>query len=348
MKPIHFLGVLFVITLYFAYKVYYSFLETMIIAILLAIATSKINNYFLARYSKLTSATLTTLVLAILFFSPIIYFITSIAANATHIEEGTIVKLTEAVKIWVNEFSANLGFVKPYIEKITTSFDTGAVFEKIVAVATYIGAKSAKFLKDSILILVFYFFANLYGREIFEFLKNILPLRKDESMKLFDNLSGVMGVVFYSILATAIFEGVLFAIIAYIYGYDPLLFGIMYGFASLIPVIGGALMWVPLALHQYAMGNATGAIVIALYSLIVISLIADTFIKPVIIKYIDQIVIKKELKINELLIFFSIVAGLSSFGFWGMIIGPAVTSLLISILNIYPEISKNGQDDTTL
>jgi predicted PurR-regulated permease PerM len=78
----------------------------------------------------------------------------------------------------------------------------------------------------------------------------------------------------------------------------------------------------------------SNALYIAVYSIIVISLIADTIIKPMIIGYINNKVVKTPANINELLIFFSILAGLSTFGFWGMIIGPASVTFFISILNI--------------
>ena len=77
---------------------------------------------------------------------------------------------------------------------------------------------------------------------------------------------------------------------------------------------------------------------IALYTVIVISTIADNFIKPLIID-----ILKERLQtdqnnrhhIHSIVIFFSIFAGLSSFGFWGMIIGPAVTTLFLTLLYIY-------------
>ena len=77
--------------------------------------------------------------------------------------------------------------------------------------------------------------------------------------------------------------------------------------------------------------------VVAIYSIVVISVIADTFIKPVIIAFVKNM-FDAESELNSLLIFFSIVAGLSSFGLWGIIIGPAVTAVFISILKFYEKI----------
>ena len=75
-----------------------------------------------------------------------------------------------------------------------------------------------------------------------------------------------------------------------------------------------------------------------------ISVIADTFIKPMIIKYINKRVVKTPTNVNELLIFFSIVAGLSTFGFWGMIIGPAIVTFFISIMHLLKKYSVDSKE----
>jgi len=82
-------------------------------------------------------------------------------------------------------------------------------------------------------------------------------------------------------------------------------------------------------------GNIVSAIIIATYSIVMISIVADTFIKPLIIKYINDTLVKTPTVVNELLIFFAIFAGLTTFGFWGMILGPAITTLFISLLKLY-------------
>jgi len=66
-----------------------------------------------------------------------------------------------------------------------------------------------------------------------------------------------------------------------------------------------------------------------------ISVIADTIIKPMIIQVIQENLLKSTIPINSIVIFFSIIAGMSTYGFWGMILGPAVTSFLIAITKVY-------------
>ncbi|BCD67517.1 AI-2E family transporter [Nitratiruptor sp. YY09-18] len=344
MKPIHFLGLLLLVVGYFLYQVFYPYISPITIAILLALATFKIHLFFAHKFSsRFIPSLLSTLLLAIIFFAPIIYIITNAATFVTKIDFSLMVESFEHLKQWLAEFLAEhkTFFGGVDMQSFTAKIDANSIINSIVQTATFLGKKSAIFLKDTVLILIFYFFANFYGKDLLLYFQKIIPLKKEDSKTIFENLAGVLGVVFNSIIATAIFEGFLFGIIAQIYGYNGLVFGILYGFASLIPVIGGIIMWLPLSIDRYFHDDTSGAIVIALYSIIVISIIADTFIKPIIIKYIDDVMIEEShVKINELLIFFSIVAGLSSYGFWGMIIGPAVVALTISLLNLYPKLAQ--------
>ena len=72
-----------------------------------------------------------------------------------------------------------------------------------------------------------------------------------------------------------------------------------------------------------------------MYSIIAIATIADNGVKPLIISFINRVLIKTPVLINEMLIFFAIIAGLTSFGFWGIVLGPAITALFIALLRIY-------------
>jgi predicted PurR-regulated permease PerM len=149
-----------------------------------------------------------------------------------------------------------------------------------------------------------------------------------------------MEIVFYSIIVTAIFEGVLFGIMMSYFGFNGVFFGVIYGFASLIPIIGGVVVWAPVSLYVWTKIDVQSAIIIASYSIVVISIIADTFIKPMIIEVIKRDFLKSTLQINSILIFFSILAGMSTYGFWGMILGPAITSFLIAITKVYLDYSE--------
>ena len=337
MKPQYFVAVLFAVALYGMYFLYLPFILTITIASLLAISTSNIQKFFEDwSNSKLVASLISSLLLAILFFAPLGYFLTTFTIWLNSIEPETFDKVGRYIQNFIANPPEYLQFLKPYANDVLQNINAKVFTSNIISITATIGKFSAGFLKNSLLIIVFYFFALYNGSTILNFLKRVIQISANEATLLAKELASVMSVVFYSIIVTAMFEGVLFGLAVSYMGYNGLLFGIMYGFASFIPVVGGVIMWLPFMLFEFSVGNSSNAIFIALYTIIVISIIADTFIKPLIIKEInDRLLNENDSKIDELVIFFAIIAGLSSFGFWGMILGPAITAFFLTILKLF-------------
>jgi predicted PurR-regulated permease PerM len=321
------------------YYLYSPYLLSISIAALLAISTANIQKFLEKHlHSSLFAAFISSLLLAILFFAPLGYFLTTLTIWLNHLEPEFYYKFESIIQDFMLSPPEYLLFLEPYTEEWISNLNTQELTNTILSVTTTIGKLSASFLKNSVLIIIFYFFSIYNGASIVNFLKRIVQISVKKTSLLTRELSSIMSVVFYSIILTATFEGFLFGIAISYMGNNGLLFGIMYGFASLIPVVGGVLMWLPFMAFEFYIGNSTNAIFIALYSIIVISIIADTLIKPLIIKEINNRMLSDDdAKINELVIFFSIIAGLSSFGFWGMILGPAITAFFLTILKFFEE-----------
>jgi len=337
MKPQYFVAILFATSLYWMYLLYAPFLLSITISALLAISTSNIQYFFEEKTnSKFTAALISSILLGVLFFVPLGYFLATLTMKLNSLDQMTL----KNIEIFIKEFVASppsyLEFLKPFAEDTLNEFDVKQIASNAISLAGKIGVFSAGFIKNAFLVIVFYFFALYNGATIVEYLKRVVQVSVEEADILTQDLSNVMSVVFYSIIVNAMFQGVLFGVAISFFGFDGLLFGIMYGFASLIPIVGGALMWLPFMFYEFYLGNIFNAVFIALYSIIVISIIADTFIKPIIIKEINNKLLKEEdAKLNELVIFFAIIAGLSTFGFWGMILGPAITAFFFTILKIF-------------
>ena len=337
MKPQYFVGILFATSLYWMYLLYYPFLLAIMIAALLAISTANIQLFFEKNLkSKFIAALMSSFLLAVLFFAPLGYFLTTLTIKLNSIEFDTFLQIDNYIRNFIEEPPKYLLFLKPYATDMLEKLDVNDITSNILPLTAEVGKFSAGFLKNAFLIIIFYFFAQNNGTYIMDFIKRMIQMSIDETTILIKELSSVMSVVFYSILVTAMFEGILFGVAVSFLGYNGLMFGIMYGFASLIPVVGGILMWLPFMLFELSLGNTNSAIFIALYSIIVISIIADTFIKPLIIKEINAKLLEEDdNKINELVIFFAIIAGLATFGFWGMILGPAITAFFLTIMKIF-------------
>ncbi len=345
MKTSYFLISIAIVTIFFMIELFNPFLKSITVAILLTIATSTLTIYLEKRISSRALATsIITIGLAALFFLPILYCIFSFANFFNQVEQQTLIKSLNEIKSFIEQLFSDFIFLNEFFSNISSRIDIGKIVQNMFSFGAFLGKNSLKFMVDMILILIFFFFFTLYSTPISSFIKDLLPLKKEDSIILFCESSNVMTIVLYSILVTAILEGFLFGFFVSIFGYDGLLFGVLYGFASLIPVVGGVIMWLPIAIYEATTNSFANALVIALYSILVISVIADTFIKPMIIKYINKKVVKKPTSMNELLIFFSIVAGLSTFGFWGMIIGPAMVTFFISIMHLLKKYSDDFKE----
>lgn len=331
-----FLTAIFLAVLFAIVKLYEPFLMIIAIASLLAMATYTLNlKLYQFSRNRYLSAILSTIFLSVLLFGPIVYTLTTIGNIVNHFDFSMIDKVQSYLRAQEYRLPAPLAFLQSPLDDFIDTFNIAQLSTNALSYLGSVGKNSAEFLKDMFLIVVFFFFALLNGKDLIDYFKSVMPIDASEVNFVFSEVTNVMSVVFYSILLSAIFQGALFGFIGAYFGYDGLLLGIFYGFASLIPIIGGVLMWAPLCALEVAHGNTVSAIVIAVYSIVVISIIADTFVKPLIIKYINNKMVKTPAVVNELLVFFAIFAGLTTFGFWGMILGPAITTLFISLLKLY-------------
>ncbi len=331
-KTDYIIAVLFILALVGAYSIYQPFLLSITVALLLTMATANMHNNFTAKVSsEHISATFLTLILFVILFVPIIYIATIGVQYLSSMDIKIVTKITHKIMHLVQNIPILNDWLHDNLsdEKILDTVKTSTT------ALTKAGTKGFGFVKNIFFVIVFYFILNLNGEKLFNLMRNFLPMKDEEGNKILTEISSTMEIVFYSILVTAIFEGILFGTMASFFGFDGLLLGIIYGFASLIPIVGGAIVWIPVSLFAWSSLNANAGIFVAVYSVIIISVIADTFVKPIIIKYIKDNVLESSVKINEMLIFFSILAGMSSYGFWGMILGPAITSFLIAISRIY-------------
>jgi len=330
--------ILFAFALMGAYSIYQPFLLSIVVAMLLTMATYNLTKKLTKKLNSRKLSTLfMTILLTLFIFIPIIYVTTIGVSYTAEIDKETLKTMIHSLQSFLENIPYISDLTKEYLseEKILNSLQETAYY------LTSLGKAGLGFMKNMLLVVLFYFIINLYGDKMFELIRLLMPVSRIKSTKMIHEVSSTMEVVFYSTIATAILEGLLFGVLVGSFGLNGLLLGIIYGFASLVPVVGGILVWGPVALYSWHSIDSSAAWIIMLYSIIVISIIADTFVKPVIIKVIKEDMLKSTIEINELVIFFSIVAGMSSYGIWGMILGPAITSFLIAMTKVYIEFNRD-------
>jgi predicted PurR-regulated permease PerM len=94
----------------------------------------------------------------------------------------------------------------------------------------------------------------------------------------------------------------------------------------MIPVVGTALIWLPLTAYFFATGNNYDGIGLLVYSLVFITHI----------DYVARLtLLKRFMDIHPLITIFGVIVGITLFGFWGVIFGPLLISYFIILVKIY-------------
>lgn len=328
---------LFFLAIIGAYNVYEPFILSWIVAMLLTMATFNLTKTLVGYTdSAHISAAISTTLLTLLLFAPIVYLATIGVEYISEIDSAGIKETIHTLKAMM----ADLPFLSNASEQYLNDEKITSYIQESTSYVTVAGGAGLGFMKNMFFVVVFYFFINYYGSHFFDVILALLPVSPARGIKMMEEVSATMEIVFYSVIITAIFEGVLFGVIMSYFGFNGLFFGVIYGFASLIPIVGGIVVWAPVSLYVWTEIDSRTALIIAGYSVVMISIIADTFIKPIIINVIKEDLLKSTIQINSIVIFFSIIAGMATYGFWGMILGPAVTSFLIAITKVYLDYSE--------
>lgn len=178
------------------------------------------------------------------------------------------------------------------------------------------------------LFALFILFYMLYNYEGFErMVKEILPFKEENKQILSEETKMIIQANAIGIPLLAIIQGV-FAYIGYIFfGVDnALLYAILTGAASIIPILGTTVVWVPIALSIFLEGNIGGGIGMSLYGFIIIGGV-DNVARFLLQKWLADI--------HPLITIFGVLIGIPMFGFWGVIFGPLLLSLFMLFFNMY-------------
>ncbi len=170
--------------------------------------------------------------------------------------------------------------------------------------------------------LLFFFLRD--GKRMLERGIRLVPMAIDRKIELAATLGGVTRAVVLGTAVTSLVQGSLVGIGFAISGLpSPLVFGAVGAMASLIPIVGTALVWVPAAITLVAQGQTGWAIFLVLWSVILVAG-SDNVIRPLIISGSSNA--------STLLVFVGLLGGISMFGFAGIFMGPLVLTLVAALL----------------
>ncbi len=157
----------------------------------------------------------------------------------------------------------------------------------------------------------------------------LVPLDERRKTHLLDHLAGVTRAVVLGSLVVALVQGTLIGIGFALAGVpSPVVFGVLAVVASLVPLLGTTLVWVPTALWSGLSGHWGVALFLAIWGVAVVSS-ADNVIRP--------LFISSRAKISTLPVFIGLLGGIAAFGPIGIFLGPVVVALVLALLEFAEE-----------
>lgn len=201
-----------------------------------------------------------------------------------------------------------------------------------------VGKSAAKNLPGMLLKIVVVFFTLFFlfrdGPRIVRHTLALLPLTHEQAKKLLHSISDTIVASVYGSVAVGGAQGFLTGLAFWVLGLpSPLVAAVLAAVASLIPVVGTALVWVPGAVLLLLTGHGMKALILLAIGSAIIAQV-DVVVRPY--------VVSESSKLNGLLIFFALLGGIEAFGIMGVIIGPVVISITIAVLHMLQEINNGA------
>jgi predicted PurR-regulated permease PerM len=201
--------------------------------------------------------------------------------------------------------------------------------------ATTLITETTKFIFSLFMIILTMFFFFVDGKNMLKKLMYWSPLKNSYDMEIFKKFRSVSYTVFVTTFVTAGAQGIIGAIGFIIIGLPAFFAGILMGFLSLLPYIGSAFIYVPVGVYLLLVGEIGKGIFLLAWGAIVIGN-TDNILRGY--------MIKGKAQVNPIFIIFSILGGITLFGFWGVIIGPLIISIAVTVLHIYELEYTNSLD----
>jgi predicted PurR-regulated permease PerM len=277
---------------------------------------------------KIRSATLVTITTFVIFLGIPIALISglvvseSISLQQTYISGDFVGQVSKFTQNAESTLGLDFGYVTEKVEGIFISATNSIATSLITWGQNILGIGFSFFIA----LYTTYFFI-VYNTSLKKRLIKLLPFGNDREKELVRKFSDatratIKGTVLI-IVALAIVSFLLFSFLG-IPG--AILWAGVLGISSIIPVVGTALVWVPMGAILLFLGSVGKGVTVLLFGAIIISNL-DNILRP--------IIVGKDTGLPEVVVLLSTLGGLATFGLTGLILGPVLATLAMVMLEMY-------------
>lgn len=219
-------------------------------------------------------------------------------------------------------------------------FDFSSIRDRIVGLAQQLGQLIAgralnfgqntlRFVVATGIMLYVLFFLFRDGRPLARTIRAAMPLSDAYNQRLLEKFVGVVRATVKGNIVIAVIQGTIGGVTLWLLGIDAaLLWGALMVFLSLLPAVGAAIVWIPIAAYFFMTGSIWQGVVLVAVGAGVIGLV-DNILRPVLVG--------KDTRLPDYVILVSTVGGLSIFGINGFVIGPLIAALFVACWTIFRE-----------
>jgi predicted PurR-regulated permease PerM len=294
------------------------------------------------------AALTTVLIILTMVIMPLTLTATSLVQEATNLYERIQAKelnfgesfqqILAALPAWATDLLNRLGLTNldALQEKLSDALLAGSKF--LGTQAVNIGRGTADLALSLFVMLYLLFFLLRDGVALARRIRDAIPLRAEQQHALFTKFTIVTRAMIKGNILVAALQGALGGIIFWLLGiHAPVLWGVVMALLSLLPAVGAALVWLPVAIYFLVTGSVWQGVILIGYGALVISLV-DNFLRP--------FLVGKDTKMPDYLVLISTLGGIAAFGLNGFVIGPVVAAMFIAVWDIFSA-SRQAMKDST-
>ena len=333
-----FLLLLVTVTLAFGW-VLYPFYGAVLWAVVVAVLFAPVHRRLLqsTQGRPSLSAALTVLIIIAMVLLPLALIAASLAQEASSLFAkvqsgeynfgGYLQRVLDALPAWATGLleRLNLTDFSSLREKLGPGLMKGG--QILAPQALSIGTTTFDFVIRLGIMLYLLFFLLRDGRALADRIKEAIPLRSDQKTALFTRFADVVRATVKGGILVAMAQGTLGGIAFWFLGiHAALLWAVLMAFLSLIPAIGSALVWAPVAIYFMATGAIWQGVGLILYGVIVIGLV-DNLLRP--------FLVGKGSKLPDYIVLISTLGGIEVFGLNGFVIGPLIAAMFMVSWEIF-------------
>jgi predicted PurR-regulated permease PerM len=199
--------------------------------------------------------------------------------------------------------------------------------QRLLSMSSSIARNIGAFGAGIVFMLFCLFFFYLDGPYLARLARHAIPIRKEYMAALVGKFKDITRNLILGYIMVALVQAVMAYIIFTIFQVrGSLVFAALVLICAFIPMFGAGIVWLPLGLVRIFSGNMVGGIAFLAVSGIFISTL-DNFLRPMFLQ--------NRIQLHPLVIFLAILGGITTFGFNGLILGPMIVILFLTVLDLF-------------